>query len=63
VHSSLEVTQYLVKAKLWLVFRLEMGASVGPPLAPWPLHDIGIANIVWYILQLRVVGGKHYVPQ
>jgi len=27
-------------------------------IAPWPLHDIAIANIVWYILQSQGVGGN-----
>jgi len=25
----------------------------------WRLHNIAIANIVWHILQYRVVDGKH----
>jgi len=31
--------------------------------AHWPVHDIAITNIVWQVLQYRMVGGKHYIAQ
>ena len=29
----------------------------------WPLNDIAITNIVWQVLQYRMVGGNHYIAQ
>ena len=29
----------------------------------WPLHDIAVTNIVWQVLQYRIVEGKHYIAQ
>jgi len=29
----------------------------------WPLHDIVIANIVWYILQEQRVGRNRFIAQ
>jgi len=26
----------------------------------WPLHDIAITNIVWHVMQYRMVRGKLY---
>jgi len=47
VHMSLEVKQYLVKANM-----PAQGSGVRKRqqgLVDWPLHDIAITNIVWYM--------------
>jgi len=39
------------------------GCQVSKVSISWPLHDIAITNIVWQVLQFRVVGGKYYIAQ